>query len=423
MMDLFSLDQAIQDQQFRFFNKDPGIQRDIDFQKYSAHQRIVIISGIRRCGKSTLLLQFKDFYKNVSYVNFDDDRFIRFTHDDFQTLLTLLLKLNPNTDVFFFDEIQNIAGWERFVRRLHDDGYKIFITGSNAHLLSSELGTHLTGRYVKIELFPFSFREILHGKNIDPNNKTTQNLALVLKEFETFLSDGGFPEFIHYQEPEFVVRTYEDIIYRDIVARYGIRDVSAVKIIAHYLMTNFTREYTYNSLVQLSGLKSDTSVRNYIRNFEDAYLLFECVKYDYSLKRQFTQAKKIYAIDSGMRNAISLKFSQDIGKSFENQVYIELIRRGYEVWYFRDKVECDFIARKPDSMVALQVCYEVTPDNFSREINGLTEALEKTGAETGLLLTMNQRTIPGYGENTEKEIQVIPAWEWFYSPPGYRVIR
>ncbi len=166
MIDLFSLDQAIQDQQYRFFNKDPGIQRDIDFQKYSAHQGIVIITGIRRCGKSTLLLQFKDFYNHVSYVNFDDDRFIRFTHDDFQTLLTLLLKLNPNVDVFFFDEIQNIAGWERFVRRLHDEGYKIFITGSNAHLLSSELGTHLTGRYVKIELFPFSFREILQGKKI-----------------------------------------------------------------------------------------------------------------------------------------------------------------------------------------------------------------------------------------------------------------
>jgi len=276
---------------------------------------------------------------------------------------------------------------------------------------------------VKIELFPFSFREILQGKKIDPSDKTTQNLALVLKEFETFLSDGGFPEFIHYQEPEFVIRTYEDILYRDIVARYGIRDVSAVKILAHYLMTNFTREYSYNSLVQVSGLKSDTSVRNYIRFFEDAYLLFECVKYDYSLKRQFTQAKKIYAIDSGMRNAISLKFSYDIGKSFENQVFIELIRRGYEVWYFRDKGECDFIARKPDSMVAMQVCYEVTAENYTREINGLIEALEKTGAETGILLTMNQRALPYHEQTAEKNIQIIPAWEWFTSSSGYRVIR
>jgi len=207
------------------------------------------------------------------------------------------------------------------------------------------------------------------------------------------------------------------------VARYGIRDVSAVKLLAHYLMTNFTREYAYTSLVQVSGLKSDTSVRNYIRFFEDAYLLFECVKYDYSLKRQFTQAKKIYAIDSGMRNAISLKFSYDIGKSFENQVFIELIRRGYEVWYFRDKGECDFIARRPCSMLAIQVCYEVTPDNFSREINGLTEALEKTGAVAGILLTMNQRTIPDYGGNMEKEIQVIPAWEWFTYLSDYCVIR
>lgn len=293
-------------------------------------------------------------------------------------------------------------GWERFVRRLYDEGYKIFITGSNAHLFSAELGTHLTGRYVKIELFPFSFRKILKGKHIDPTDKTTKILALVLKEFETFLYDGGFPEYITYEEQEFVIRTYEDILYRDIVARYKIRDVSAVKILAQYLMTNFTREYSYNSLVHVSGLKSDTSVRNYIRFFQDAYLLFECGKFDYSLKRQSTHAKKIYAIDSGMRNTVSLKFSHDIGRSFENQVYIELIWKGYEVWYFRDKGECDFIARKHDAMLAIQVCYETTPENFSREINGLIEALEKTGADLGILLTMNQRTIPDSGEPWKK---------------------
>lgn len=415
MIDLFSLDQVLQDQKARFFHKETGIKRDIDFERYTAHQGIVIISGIRRCGKSTLLLQFKDFYDHVSYVNFDDDRFIRFTHDDFQTLFTLLLKADPETKVFFFDEIQNVKGWERFVRRLHDEGYKIFVTGSNANLLSADLGTHLTGRYVKIELFPFSFREILRGKTIDPTITTTQNLALVLKEFENYLNNGGFPEYIHYNEPEFVIRAYEDIIYRDIVARYGIRDVSAIKILAHYLMTNFTNEFSYNSLVQVSGLKSDTSVRNYINYFEDSYLLFECLKYDYSLKRQFTQSKKIYAIDSGMRNAISLKFSHDFGKSFENQVYIELLRRGYDVWYFRDKGECDFIAQKSGMIFCMQVCYEVTGENNSREIHGLIEALDKTGAEEGILLTMNQRKIPDYELITDKKIRVIPAFEWFTS--------
>ncbi len=328
MLEYSDLEQTLSDQRDIFIRKKPGIIRNIDFARYISHNGIVVISGIRRCGKSTLLYQFKEHYSHFGYVNFDDERFIRFTHKDFHSLLTLLLKQDPDTHIFFFDEIQNISGWERFVRRLHDEGYKVYVTGSNTTLLSSELGTHLTGRYVKIELWPFSFSELLKVRQIPLDTITTHIRARILGELGHFLKGGGFPEYIITHEPEFVKRTYDDILYRDIVARYGIRDISALRILGHYLMSNYTSEFTYNSLCQVTGLRSDTTVRNYIRNFSDADLIFECFSYNFSLKRQYHGPKKAYVIDSGMRNLLSLKFSEDRGRSLENQVYIELLRRG-----------------------------------------------------------------------------------------------
>lgn len=413
MYELFDLEQTITDQKKRFIRQDTGIERKIDFNRYTTHNGIVILSGIRRSGKSTLLGQFKRYYEHFGYINFDDDRLLDLTANDLQTLLTLILKDDPDTTCFFFDEIQNVRGWERFIRRLQDEGYKIYLTGSNANLLSSELGTHLTGRYVKIEVWPFSFPEILRFKNISTRDHSTHNHALLLNELDCYLEKGGFPELISYNEPEFVKRTYEDILYRDIVARYAIREVNALKTLGMYLMTNYTSEFSYNSLKQVTGLKSDTSVRNFIRYFCDAYLFFECFRFEYSLKRQIQQAKKAYTIDSGMRNLLSLRFSKDFGRSLENQVYIELMRRGNEVWFFKGDGECDFIVRDEIGLLAIQVCSEVTRENHLREVSGLLEAAEKTGAYKGLLITLNQRTLPDEWKQGSEKIQVIPAWEWF----------
>ena len=413
MYDQFDLEQTITDQKRRFIRQDTGIERKVDFERYNAHNGIVILSGIRRSGKSTLLGQFKRYYDHFGYINFDDDRLIDITPADLQTLLTLILKDDPDTTCFFFDEIQNVRGWERFIRRLHDEGYKIFVTGSNANLLSSELGTHLTGRYVKIEVWPFSFLEILDYKNISARDHSTHNHALMLRELDCYLEKGGFPEFISYNEPEFVKRTYEDILYRDIVARYSIREVNALKNLGLYLMTNYTNEFSYNSLKQVTGLKSDTSVRNFIKYFCDAYLFFECYRYEYSLKRQIQQAKKAYTIDSGMRNLLSLRFSKDLGRSLENQVFIELMRRGYDAWFFKGDGECDFLVKDETGLLAIQVCSEVTRENHLREVSGLLEAAEKAGAYRGLIITLNQRSIPDEWKQGAETFQVIPVWEWF----------
>lgn len=413
------LEQTLADQRDSFLRKDAGIIRNIDFSRYTSHPGIVIISGVRRCGKSTLLSQFKSYYPHFGYVNFDDDRFIRFSHDNFQLLLTTLLKQDPDTNVFFFDEIQNISGWERFVRRLHDEGYKIFITGSNATLLSSELGTHLTGRYVKIELWPFSFSELLMARKISLETRTTHTHAKILRELDSFLNNGGFPEYIITNEPEFVKRTYDDILYRDIVARFGIRDVSAIRILGHYLFTNYTGEFSYNSLCQVTGLKSDTSVKNFIHNLSDAYLLFECLSYAYSLKRQYRGSKKVYVIDSGMRNLISLKFSDDWGRSLENQVYIELRRRGSEIWFFKGKGECDFIVKDESRLFCIQVCSELTEENTDREVSGLREAMAALQIPDGIILTLDQRIMIEGDETGMVPLKVIPVWEWFINTEKY----
>jgi uncharacterized protein len=412
-MELGDLEQTISDQRKNFIRKDPGTIRNIDFTRYISHKGIVVISGIRRSGKSTLLSQFKDYYHHFGYVNFDDERFIRFTHEHFQSLLTLLLKQDPDTQAFFFDEVQNISGWERFVRRLHDEEYKVYVTGSNATLLSSELGTHLTGRYVKIELWSFSFLELLKLRQIPLETITTHIRAKILGELDQFLKGGGFPEYITTHEPEFVKRTYDDILYRDIVARYGIRDISALRILGHYLMTNYTNEFTYNSLCQVTGLKSDSSIRNFIRNFSDAYLIFECFSYNFSLKRQYHGPKKVYVIDSGMRNLLSLKFSEDRGRSLENQVYIELLRRGYEVWFYKGKGECDFIVNDGSRLICIQVCSEMTAENTGREVSGLKEAMTELHAQEGFILTLDQREHAFGMEKRDSRILVVPVWEWF----------
>ncbi len=210
-MNIQMMEEVVLDQNEMFAARSGYISREVNFEQYKKHNRIVVISGIRRCGKSTLLRQFADLYEEYHFVNFDDERLINFTVDDFADLM-VLFKKRSDAKVIFMDEVQNIDKWERFARRLHDEGYKLYITGSNSKLLSSELGTHLTGRYAKIELFPFSFREYLDFSNIKHTPYSSQVKAQLLKHFDLYLKNGGFPEYLKYDDREFLSRTYEDII-------------------------------------------------------------------------------------------------------------------------------------------------------------------------------------------------------------------
>jgi uncharacterized protein len=405
------LEELILDQKEVFLSRDPGTTRQLDFEHYLSHEQIVVISGIRRSGKSTLMRQFAGRFPDFYYINFDDERLIDFGLDDFSRLMVVFQKIHPDVRVIFIDEIQNIDGWERFVRRIHDEGYKIFLTGSNARLLGSELATHLTGRYVKIELYPFSFAELLAFRQIEYGTVSSSKKAEILAVFDEYLEHGGFPEFIRYQDREFLQRTYDDILFRDIITRFGIREVKAFKQLVQYLFANLASEASYNALKKTLGFKSSMSVRSYIGFVEESYLLFECFRYDRSLKKQFANPKKIYVIDTGMRNAVAFRFSEDSGRLLENLVFIELKRRTTDVYYLRGKRECDFVIRNSGVITsAIQVCYELNGTNREREIGGLVEAMTDLGLEEGIILTYSQdETIPVENSRT---ITVMPVWRW-----------
>ncbi len=408
-MEFFKIEDVLNDQRSVFLNKSLGIEREIDFKATLSHERIVVVSGVRRAGKSTLLRQFSEKMDDWHYANFDDERFINFTVDDFQTMMVIFHKRSLSKNIIV-DEIQNIDGWERFARRIHDEGYKLFISGSNAKMLSSELGTHLTGRYAKIELFPFSFKEFLLFKEFELKNITTVKKAQILNYFDEYLLNGGFPEYLNFNDPEYLKRIYDDILYRDIVSRYGIRNVKEFKRLSHYLFTNFTKDTNYSSLKDALNFTNTTTVSNYIHYLEECYLLFEVFQFDYSLKKQQGNQKKIYVIDSGLRNSIAFQFSKEFGNPLENLVFIELMRRNQEIYFYRSKKECDFVIVKKGKVSQLiQVTYSFNEGNMKREINGMLEAMKELKTDNGIIITAHQDQIV---KTDEKNISVIAAWRW-----------
>ena len=415
MVNLSKLEEVAADQLNNFKNKDIGVIRDVDFKKYLKTKKITVISGIRRCGKSTLLAQFSKEFKNFYYLNFDDERLIDFNVGDFDILMMACQK-KYSSKIIFLDEIQNVENWERFVRRIYEEGYKIFLTGSNAKLLSSELTTRLSGRYFKIELYPFSFKEFLNFKKIDCREKGTRNKIKILKNFDYYLKNGGFPEFIQYKDSEFLKRIYEDVLYKDLLVRFNIREVKAFKQLADFLFTNFTKEISYNSLKNTLGFKSVTSVKNYVEFIQESFLVFELYKYDYSLKKQYVSDKKIYIIDNGIRNVTAFSFSADSGKLLENLVFLELKRRGQEIYYFKDKKECDFAVREKNKIkTVIQVTDNLNAGDKEKELSGLLAAMEKFKLKEGLILTKDQEDIIKNGKSI---INVIPVWKWLLEVEG-----
>ncbi len=410
MFNILRLEEIVNDQLKNLMSKDSGMERLIDFDKYINSKQIVILSGIRRSGKSTLLKQFSEkLGGNFYYINFDDERLMDFGVNDFDNLLTVWKKTNQSKNIFI-DEVQNVESWERFVRRVYEEGYKVFITGSNAKLLSSELSTHLTGRYFKIELYPFSFKEVLSFNKIDFLTLSSNNRVEITKKFDEYLVLGGFPEFITYKNREFLKRTYEDVIYKDIITRFGIREITAFRELSNFLFNNFTKKIGYQTIAKALGIKSSISVRDYIGFLQESYLVFELFKYDYSLKRQYISDKKIYIIDNGMRNTVAFSFSEDKGRLLENLVFIELKRRGEEVYFSKDKGECDFLIKDKSRITsAIQVCYSLDEENEKREVKGLVEAINQNNLKNGLILT--------YGEEKEItldniNIKIMPVWKW-----------
>lgn len=377
---------------------DSGLQRKLIANIDLKNEFITTITGIRRCGKSTLMHQLMEKASGeMAYMNFEDPRIFGFDLQDFEKLNEII----GDRQFYFFDEIQNVERWELFIRKLHDLKKVICITGSNASLLSKELGTRLTGRNITKELFPFNFQEFCSFLN---REKSTES-------FEQFLESGGFPSYLISMEIEYLQQLFKDIINRDIIVRYGIRNAKILEELALYLISNIGKEYSLNSLKNNFKIGSANSVADYISWFEDSYLLFSLPRFSWSLKSVSVNPKKIYCIDTGLAYANSLSFSSDKGRLLENAVFIQLRRNHKELYYFREKGECDFIVKDRNKVTQLiQVCYELNADNMKRETNGLLEAMEYFDLDEGLIITLNQEDKLQF-EN--KTIKVMKAHQWF----------
>ncbi|WP_174591283.1 ATP-binding protein [Methanocella conradii] len=375
---------------------DQGAKRDILDSIDMKSPMAVIISGVRRCGKSTLLKQIMKKGKSFNYFNFEDERALSFDVSDFEKLDEVFSELNPDASCYFFDEIQNVPEWERFVRRKLDEGKKFFITGSNSSLLSKELGTKLTGRHLTYELFPMSYGETL---------RLTGEQAS-LSSFSKYFYKGGFPGYIKYDNDMMLQQIFNDIVIKDVVVRYGLKDPVLVKNLAKYLMTNAGNEFSYNGLKKSFDVGTASTISNFVSYFEDSYLLFTIPKFSYSYKKQLMNPKKAYAIDHGLARANSVSFSADKGRILENIVFLQLRRLYPSIFYFREKNECDFIVQdKAGKMQAIQVCYRLDEDSLRREMKGLKEAMEVTGIKKGIIVTFDQ-------EDKFGDIEVMPAWKW-----------
>lgn len=394
----FVIEQVIESQRHRLLQMDTGLERQVTgFQQLTSHA--FILTGIRRCGKSTVLQQInKTLHEGSIYLNFEDPRLAGFDIGDFNRLHDAASQQGLST--YFFDEIQTVPQWENFVRFRLDEGYRIFITGSNASMLSRELGTKLTGRHISKELFPFSYLEFLEF-----TGKTKGEGSL-----STYLSGGGFPEFVKSGQEEILMQSFNDIIIRDIAIRYNIRNTSALRQLAVWLVSNVAKPITGNSLRKIFAIGSSSTMMEYLGYFADAYLFFFVPRFSYSNKVQVVNPRKIYCIDNGIINANSVSFTPDVSRLLENLVFLNLRHQNDEIYYFNEGKECDFIVFKNGKIGRiLQVCHQLDQQNTDREIGGLMEAMNFFDFKEGVIVTYNQTdrfVIDG------RTINVMPFYAW-----------
>lgn len=375
--------------------------------------RVLALSGMRRTGKSTLLQQLMSEVDNVAYFNFEDEKLLGFSVEHFGELEESLIEVYGPAHYWFFDEIQNVGNFEVAVRRMQDSGKKMVITGSNSSMLSMEFGSKLTGRYKQLELFPFSFSEYLRFRNVSFEEKDfyLPEAKVMLKTwFTRWLEQGGLPEYLKYNDEQYVKTLFDNILYRDIIVRFGIRRHREFRELVQLLVSNLSLPVTFTSLQKSIGLSNADTVKEYMGYLSNAYMFYEMYQYHDSLKMQLRSPRKVYLNDVAFHNLVGFSSTPNQGRKLENAVFLALRRGTSEVYSFCGKGECDFIVfDKSRRVSALQVCYQLTPENQTRELNGLSEAMLAFNLKDGLILTMDQEfEIPHNGKN----IPVLPVWKW-----------
>ena len=373
------------------------IERELTRTLPEGSAQALVLTGVRRCGKSPLQAQLMQERSKPFYCNLEDTRLFELTARDFPNFLALLDEIAPRNAPIFLDEVQEVSGWQRLVRTLLDRGRSLCITGSNASLLGRELGSKLTGRHLSYEVFPFSYTEYLAYRHQKPGSKS----------FGAFLDDGGFPAFLREDDLKILQELLRDIVQRDIAVRHRLRETRHVMNLALFLLANTGQPLSMQSLTKGLAIPTVGQTSRYLEYLEDAYLIFSVPKFSTSFKRRVVTPNKFYAIDNGMRRANSPQQKSDLGHRLENAVFLALRRQGEFVAYAGEKNswECDFVTASH----AIQVCAQLTPQNRDREVGGALQGAALPGKRKPMILTLDQTdliTVDG------EVVEVLPAWQW-----------
>jgi hypothetical protein len=384
-------------------------------KKFLDESIIKVITGVRRCGKSTFCHQLLE-NKKYAYFNFDDERLLGFGTDELDNLLEMLYIEFPNSEFILFDEIQNINGWELFVNRLSRQGLNIILTGSNSKMLSKELATHLTGRHIQIELFPFSFKEFLKYNNESFDDKksfSTKKIAKIRTLLNDYIKYGGFPEIRNYENRQRYLRDlFDTIILRDIVERYKIRDASTLKELSVLLINYYSSLVSYNRVSNTLKITSINTTKDFMKYLEETYLLSYVSKHSFKLHEELKSPKKVYTIDTGLLASFGTTLSPNTGRKMENIVYLHERRKMNTISYFSDgKSEVDFVVKNNENEIKLiQVAKDISNDlTLQRETDALLSAKRVLDARQLLLINEDKEDIIKSGNI---EINVIPLWKY-----------
>lgn len=390
-------------------------------------KKIVSLIGIRRSGKTYILYSLIEQLRktvnnqNIVFINFEDDRLYPMALKDMDSLIEAYYELFPNKRgekvYFFLDEIQDIEGWEKFIRRIYDSlNIQLFITDSSSKLLSKEIASSLRGRTITYEIFPFSFAEYLHYKEIEVNLHSSKSISYIKNAFSLYLIDGGFAETFNEDKDvqKRILKNYLDlIIYKDIAERYAIKNTSLLRHLIKYLFVNMSTLISFNKL--FNEYKSmgfnigKATIFDYLSYMQEAYTLFTVPIFRNSVKEEQRHPKKLYAIDIGFKQLYDITLSEDYSKRFENLVYLHLRRQTEEIYYYKQKQEVDFYV-KLDKAYLINVCFELkNPETKNRELSGLKEAMTYFNLSQGFIVTSEEEETIKQDELT---IFIVPLWKW-----------
>ncbi len=412
------------------------VDRSIELK--TGKESIMAVIGPRRAGKTSLMLLTikkileKSKKEEILFVDFEDNRLSGISPQELDELFVAhreITGIEPR--YLFFDEIQQAPQWSRFIRRLHNLGkYQIVVSGSSSKLLGGEIATELRGRYISKLVLPFSFEEFLRlkGAEYDSRMQFSEKKGMLLRLLEQYVSNGGFPLIAKKDDAagkkDLAKSYFETIFYKDIIERHRVKNLDIIEALMNHVLDNNSTLFSassFNKTLKGKGIKaSKKTVSLYTKYLEDAFFIFSNQKFSYSAKVRTLNPKKIYLLDNSFQTFLSSNFSPDRSKLLEATVMQELKRKNRQTYYFKEKRECDFIIKKNNAIEAIQVTYELTAGNKEREIDGLLEAMEKTKAEKGTIITLDQEQ-----QITEKgkKITVKPVWKWLIENDGGKYIK